>query len=299
VPRAKLKTALGLTFPEDSKGDTLEIIDGELRWEGQPFRARQLLDWQKRRWHEAIGGKKQDRSADRYALPPVQAVLQILDGLADGSWADAAGLAVPLEIFCSAKVDSQKVCESGWRWGCLARQQADGTSWYRVAPRPQPADVPPHEYLKASADGRVTVDLESVPLETLEELVAISNQQPHVPSPRSPVASGRLLRIEPNLVKLGRMAAQLASWPPSDWLQKNSAAFQQAFEACRQRSGKTILHENLALSRVSDLALKVAVEKALGGRCVSLGDEHLAFPQDSIDDVKRVVTKSGHVVKEV
>ena len=259
----KLKTALGLAFPEDDKGDTLEIVEGELRWDGQPFRARKLPDWQRRRWHEETAGKKPADKADPYALPPAQAVLQILDGLEAGCWADAAGLAVPLEIFCGAKVDGQKVCESGWRWGCLARQQADGTTWYRVAPQNPTADVPPHEYLEVLSDGTVTVDLETVPFETLEQLVAISNQGAHVPSSRSPVASGRHLRIVPNLVKLGRTASQLASLPLADWLQEKSTEFQQAFDTCRQRSGKTILHENLAVARVSDLALKVTIEKSL------------------------------------
>jgi hypothetical protein len=87
--------------------------------------------------------------------------------------------------------------------------------------------------------------------------------------------------------------------PLVDWLQKNSPAFRQAIETLRQRRGKTILHENLAVARVSDLALKVTIEKALGDRLVALGEEYIAFPDALIDEVTRVVTKSGHVVKEV
>jgi hypothetical protein len=291
VPRAKLKTAVGIALADDSKDDKLEIVDGELCWSGQPFLARKLLDWQKRLWFEETTPKTQTRNAGPYSLLPAEAVLQILGGLDAGCWADTAALAVPLEIFCDAKVDGQQVCESGWRRGCLARQQADGKTWYRVAPEVPAAGVSPYEYLNITSEGTLTVDLETVPFEALEQLVMISSQQ--IVAPRSAV-----LLLAPNLVKLGRMADQLESLPLAEWLRKNSAEFQQAFETCRQRSGKTILHENLAVARVSDLALKVAIEKALGARIVSLGDEFIAFPQDLLGEVKRVVTKSGHVVKE-
>ena len=136
------------------------------------------------------------------------------------------------------------------------------------------------------------VELETVPLEALEQLVAISDQRP--------APSGRpVLLLAPNLMKLGRMLGVLQSMPPTEWLEKNSVEFRQAFETCRQRSGKTILHENLAVARVGDLALKVAIEKALGASIVLLGDEYLAFPCGLLAEVKRIVTKSGHVIQEV
>jgi hypothetical protein len=82
-------------------------------------------------------------------------------------------------------------------------------------------------------------------------------------------------------------------------LKKNAPAFHQAFETVRQRRGKTILHENLSVARVSDLSLKVALEKALGRRIVPLGEEFLAFPSEAAAEVKRLVAQMGHVVKEV
>ena len=59
------------------------------------------------------------------------------------------------------------------------------------------------------------------------------------------------------------------------------------------------MHENLSVARVGDLALKVALEKALGNRIVSLGEDSIAFPQEAVAEVKRIVAKMGHVVKEV
>jgi hypothetical protein len=303
VARTKLKTAVSQSAKAEAEKEKLEIVDRELRWGGQPFRAEHLLNWQKRRWHAETFPKKQAEHKEPYALTPSDAVLHILGGLETGVWSDAEGLAVPLEIFCGAKTDGQAVCESGWRWGCLARQEVDGAVWYRVGPQfsavrvgtesqPTEEDVPLHGYLDVTADGTTIVDLDAVPFESLEQLVAISDQRP--------APSGRPgLLLTPNLIKLGRAADKVLPLPLVDWLQKNSPAFRQAIETLRQRRGKTILHENLAVARVSDLALKVTIEKALGDRLVALGEEYIAFPDALIDEVTRVVTKSGHVVKEV
>lgn len=173
VPRVKLKTAVGQALPDKGNGNKLEITDRELRWDGKPFRAGELVNWQKRCWEEEASAKKEknkdkDDRSDRYALPPVDATLQILGTLGVDGWVDAASLAVPLEVFCGVQVDSQQICESGYRWGCLARQQADGVNWYRLAPSTPEESVPPHQYLDITADDTVTVDLETVPLESLE-----------------------------------------------------------------------------------------------------------------------------------
>ena len=57
----------------------------------------------------------------------------------------------------------------------LARQEAEGRMWYRLAPAAA-ADDPPDRYLAVT--GEVSVDLGSVPLEALEALVRMSDQRP-------------------------------------------------------------------------------------------------------------------------
>src|SRR5947209_6999285 len=122
--------------------------------------------------------------------------------------------------------------------------------WYRLAPPSQAEDAPPDRYLSVKGEG-VAVDLNAVPFEALETLVRMSDQRP--------VPGGRPhLLIAPNLIKLGRTPDTVDALPVASWLQKNAPAFHRAFEAVRQRRGKSILHENLAVARVSDLSLKVA-----------------------------------------
>ena len=292
VARKKLKTAVGQGADGNTKNDRVEIVNGELRWGGQPFRVDRVVEWQKFHWQAEADPAKRRKEADPYTLPPAEAALRILAGLDAGLWTDADALAIPLEVFCGYRVDAQSICESGWRWGLLARQEAESRQWYRPAPPSAAADAPPDRYLAVQSDESITVDLDAVPLEALETLVLISDQR-SVPGGRP------LLLVTPNLVKLGRTADTVAALPLADWLHKNARAFHQAFETVLQRRGKTILHENLSVARVADLSLKVALEKTLGRRIVPLGEEFIAFPSEAVAEVRRFVAQMGHVVKEV
>lgn len=291
VARTKLTTAVSPASDAGAKDDPLEIADGELRLGGQPFRSARLSEWQQTQWQKEAVAKKRPPGDRTPALLPTEAMRYVLGTLAPGSWSAADSLGEILEIFCGAKVDSSAVCESGWRWGCLARQEADGKAWYRLAPRPSADDIPPDRYLDVRSEGPVAVDLDTVPFETLEQLVLISDQRP-------PTGARPVLLVTPNQVKLGRATDEVLAGPLVDWLQHHAPAFTQALETLRQRRGKTIVHENLAVARVGDLGLKVAIEKALGGRCVALGEDYLAFPPSVIEEVERLVTKSGHVIQE-
>jgi hypothetical protein len=292
LAREKLKSVVVQGARSETTNDSVQIVDCELSWGGQPFRTDRVVEWRKLQWQAETGPTKPQKEADPYALRPVEAVLRILAGLDADLWSDADALAGPLEIFCGSRIDAGSVCESGWRWGFLARQEAEGRRWYRLAPHQAVSDSSPDEYLAVRGDEGVAVNLDAVPFEALEVLVLISDQRP-LPGEQP------LLVVTPNLVKLGKMTDSVAALPVVDWLQKNAGAFRQAFETVRQRRGKTILHENLAVARISDLSLKVALEKALGRRIVPLGEEFLAFPSEAVAEVKRLVAQMGHVVKEV
>lgn len=289
VVRAKLREAVGGKKPAEAADEKLELVDGELRFQGRPFSAERLRQWQKDRWLAETTPKKDRDDDSRYTLAPAQAAARVLAALEAGAWGDAQGLTAPLAAFCGFEVDSHSVCESGWRWGCLAKQQVDGKTWYRLPP--PDADAPPGDYLTLPNDKGVVVDLETVPLESLEHLVTVSDQQ-------AAPGSRPALLLTPNLVKLGRAGDAVAALPLTEWLVKHATAFREAFQTMRRRRGKTIVHENVAVARVSDLALKVGLEKALGDRVVPLGEEWLAFPRAALPEVSRIVVKLGHVVKE-
>jgi hypothetical protein len=141
-------------------------------------------------------------------------------------------------------------------------------------------------------DDSVSVDLSLTPLPSLERLVELGDVRRH------PTASTTLL-LTPNLIRLGRADSELLASDEAAWLFRNSPAFEKAERICRERRGRTVVHKNVLIARVSDLSLKLALEKALGDRWSSLKNDYVAFPYDALNEVRRVVKRMGHVVKEV
>jgi len=289
VARDRLIADLGRSR-KTAGNETFRIEDGELQLAGKRFQVSQLAAWQRSGWQQSLRDGKKSAPQDPHSKPPAEAVLCILSELADGCWAAAEQLAEPLPVFCGhKKVDVDAVCLAGWDWGLLAKRREGGQHWYR--PVPQPAVVEPHHYLADHDDGCVTADLTTIPFEALEQIVKISDQR------LSP--AGNALLLVPSFVKLGRADDGLLEAEAVQWLVHHTRPFAETFASLEQRRGKTILHENLHVARVSDLSLKVALEKALGDNLVSLKDDFVAFPCGSRGDVERVVKKSGHVIKEV
>jgi hypothetical protein len=290
VARDKLIADLGRTRKKvDSQ--TFQVEAGELQLNGKRFQAAQLFQWQQSGWKQAVLTKNNHGVIDENRKRPEEAALCILSELADGFWADVEQLAEAFRIFCGKKVDAAVICEAGWDLGLLAKRKAAGKTWYR--PMPQQPHVAPHRYLTSHMQGGcVSVDLTAIPLHSLEQVVEISDQ-------RLSPAGGHSLLLTPNFVKLGRADDKLLASEVVQWLLEHTPPFAEARVTFDERRGKTILHEGVTIARVSDLSLKVSIEKTLGSNVVSLKNDFIAFPRGLLADVERVVKKSGHVVKEV
>ncbi len=266
-----------------------KIEAGELLLHDKPFRASKLIVWQQESWRQAMGTKKIGRQ-DSFLKQPDEAVLSILADLPAEAWIDAEQLAEPLAIFCGRKLDVTVVCETGWEYGLLSKRKAQSKNWVRLAPPPSP--VPPQDCLTDSEqENGVVADLTTVPFEMLEQVAAISDL-------KAGPEKAKLL-LTPNFFKLGRSNdGQLASGTIC-WLLEQTRSFAEASVRLSERRGKTILHENVYVAKVSDLSLQVAIKKALGPNFVVLKNDFVAFPHGLLGDVQRVVKKSGHVIKEV
>jgi len=291
VARDRFIAELFRTGKRNSDELMVRVEANELQLNGQRFESAQLIVWQKSSWKDAVQNGKMKGFNGVNSMPPSEAAFFILSDLADGCWADAEQLAGLLQICCGKKVDVDAICEAGWEWGLLARRKTNGRFWYRLVPE-QP-HIAPHQYLTPiEKDGCVSVDLSAIPLNLLAQIAAIADQR------LSPGESHSLL-ITPNFVKLGNADDTLLASAAVQWLVQHTPAFAETYVVLCERRGKTILHEGVTIARVSDLSLKVAIEKALGSNVVSLKNEFIAFPHGFLASVQRVVKKSGFVVKEV
>jgi hypothetical protein len=265
------------------------LAEGELLFGGQPFRVERLEAWRSRQFEVAVG---YTNKALPKALLPVPLLRYALSRLREDEWLVPSEV-LPLwkMVLAGAKApDPQAVCEAGFQWACLEKAEQEGASYYRL---PQQADAEaasaPEAFLDVRDAARVRICLEHMPLSALARLGDISRFE----------AAGGELWARPNLLKISHAPDQALVDPVVCWLREHHPAFRSTMETVEKRRGKVIVHENLLVARVSDLGLKVMLEKKFGGpgQLVALAAEFVAFPKGLLPELASWMKKSGHVIK--
>ena len=267
------------------------LAKGELLFSGKPFRVKQLEAWRLAQFGAAVSYRAKGQAE---ALQPVPLLKYAFSRLRENEWLAPDELLVFWEMALpGAKAPApQTVCEAGYEWGCFERLEREGGFWYRL---PQPANAvaepSPADFLDASDARAVRLDLNRAPLAAVEQVAEVA---------RLKVAQGTLW-AEPDILRLSHASADTLASPVLRWLRERHPAFRSTSETIEQRRGKLIIHENLLVARVSDLSLKVMLEKKFGqpGQLVSLSRELVAFPNGLLPEIKAWLKKSGHVVKSI
>jgi hypothetical protein len=267
------------------------LADGELLFGGKPFRVLQLEAWWLAQVDVAVSYKAKEQ-AD--ALQPVPLLRYAFSRLRENEWLAPDDL-VPfwkMALPGPKAPTPRTVCEAGYEWGCFERIEQEGGFLYRQ-PRltESVAKISPEDFLDIGDAQHVRINLERVPFEILEIVAAVSRLK----------LAQQALWAAPDLLRLSHASADTLADPALVWLQERHPAFGNTSEAIQQRRGKLILHENLLLARVSDLSLKVLLEKKFGepGQLVALSKEFVAFPNGLMPEIKVWLKKSGHVVKSI
>jgi hypothetical protein len=264
-----------------------------LQLDGSQFLAGRVPELQFAMWAEKLGEKirKESKGPNAEYLDPSHAIYQLLANLGENQWASPEQMGDLARAFTGDTVDCEAVCDAGWQVGMLAKRAADGQDWYRLPPSERVPEV--HSFLAVvERDNCVSVNLSLTPLPSLERLVQLGDMR------LDPAGSPSLL-MTPNLIRLGRAGNDVLASDEATWLFRHSPAFEQAHRICLDRRGKTIVHKGVLIARVSDLSLKLALEKSLGDRWRSLKNDYVVFPYDALNEVQRVVKKMEHVIKEV
>jgi hypothetical protein len=294
----------------DPRVHPVTLDNGQLLIGKQPFTVNELFEWRQDYWQRSVWAPRQqqdrqkdgklkvwtaaDLEAKRIEDKPFPPLLYYaFSQLADEEWIYWDELSPLLRLFYHGATlpDSRVVCEAGWKLGCLAKHTVQTKDYYRLAPSQAMEDKPPSSYLASSADAFVTVDLETIPYQSLEHLNAMTDLQ---------VVDARLLAM-PNAIKLGRASEVVWQHPLTAWFRKHAMDFRKVIEMVEARRGKQIIHANLLLARVKDLTLKVALQKAFPkpDQLMLLPNDFIAFPRELLADMQRLVGKSGYVVKTI
>ena len=186
-----------------------------------------------------------------------------------------------------SKYDTKKWCEAGWEAGLLEKQTKAGVNYYRLI-KEETASIDFQKHLTIKEDGRVQVNLTTVPL----SILIILNQVSFFETANS---------LKPDLVNISSFPVETWVHPLIAWLKENAPAFKIAFEQYKKKYGKEIIHNNLLVAKVTDLSLRVLVEKGLAKeeQIVVLSDEFIAFPKSALPIVERIISKSGNVIKRI
>lgn len=274
----------------NEKSFTINIKDGDLYIGTEKFRVSHLLKWQQSCWHESVEEKTGRLSID---MTPIETTLYALSQLQEQEWLPADALAVILRIFTGKESKNpEKICELGWEWGCLEKIVADGKTYFRLPEdfQEDTTSSSPGNYLKIKPDGTIALDIETIPFSALEVLASISIME----------VRNSNLQAAPSIIKIGNSLKTFKKNTVFDWLKENSSIFCTAIELAQKRWGKHIIHENLMIARVKDLSLKVQIQKSFADTksLVTLANDHIAFPCDQLPAIKKIVEKSGHVIKK-
>ncbi len=299
---ADLKQVLIDDLKKGSKGKDnqnlsclFSIQDGQLLFDDTPFSMDEIRKWQFAAWKKAL--EKSQKGYYSYApvTPVVTAVNHALSFLEENQWIKPEQLQPVLNVFRgnTPQVNPQKICEQGWKYGCLNRSVVKGQTVYRPAlPESEPDKSPSsYKYLTLNSRSQAVVDPAKITLEDMEALSRIS----------SFVIDENRLTVSPNLIRMGREMEKLTGQPLFEWVVKNVHAYEKAAETIRKRLGKIMVHKGLMVARVRDVTLRVAIMRAFDDsyEVVFLNDEYVAFPEGLAAEITNVVQKSGHVIKTI
>jgi len=295
----------GPALPNDRA--QIQIKDGTIWLDDQPFSAARLQDWQRGAWWSSL---KILKPAIPASLSLTEAVISLLASLAPHEWVRPESLDPALKIYCygstprAAVLPAEKILHRGWELGLFSRLKMESTSLYRLAPDLTPADsnapLPASSWRRCdtsvpwlapnSKTDSVKIDLGRIPLHQLELLNILTHLT---------VEKNAIVQATPSLIKLGRATPQQRNSPLSLWLAENVPAFGKALASVNEKWGKTILHENLLIARVRDLNLRVQLERELEQNLIVLNDHFIAFPSESRSDVEKILKKTGFVAKTI
>jgi hypothetical protein len=278
----------------------LHLVKGQLRLGDKRFLVSRLQDWQKAEWAFAIREPKTKYTVPKtHALPLLEGIAYAMSLLKPQEWITPPELLVLLKVFTlwtpesktDVKLDAGKICQVGWQWGRLIKHVADNQVYYRLPDNNLLAgtDLDPGRYLHLTQAQTLGVNLQLIPYQSLEYLSRVADMK----------VVDRQLEASPNLVKMGRVMASVQSHPLTAWLPENAPAFAKAIKTINRRWGKQIVHQDLLIAKIKDLSLKVTLQKTITapGQIIFLPQDFIAFPRRQLKTIKKLVNKSGHVIK--
>ncbi|MBF0288725.1 MAG: hypothetical protein HQM14_12975 [SAR324 cluster bacterium] len=296
------------TVSDEDSQDHITIIKGKLLIGTRLFTTEHFKEGPIKQWQKLIVFPKQEQRKQAANKPihledleamtiekkEITSVLSdAFSQLAPNAWVEAKEIEPLLKVFYYGTTPPQSihVCEVGWKAGCLKKYNQGDKTYYRPPDELAASEIDPADYLTVESDRSIRIDLKKIPYESLELLASIAHFE---------VVGSRLITY-PDLICMGQASETTQQHSLIEWLKNSSPAFSEAFATMKKRLGKIIIHDDLLIAKVTDLSLKVQIQKALpqSTPVVLLSNDFIAFPKGYLADVQRIVMKSGYAIKTV
>lgn len=269
----------------------LHINDGWLLMDKSPFTKRLLQSWKITQWmnnFKVLKGESTDGISLRKLLG------HFLAGPDENPWFVSSDLTPLLEMaFPEVKLpETEKICAQGWQTGCLDKTIADNKTCYRLNDDESETEpLQPGDFLSALDLRSFTIDLDKIPFSALEILAGICRLK----------VSGTKLVGEADFVRLSHCLSKIEHEPVFTWLTEHLEEFGRTAKNIVQRQNRTIIHDNILIAKITDLSLKILIEKKLAesGDVLSPSDEFIVFPLEKLPEIEKTVKKAGHVIKTI
>lgn len=314
--RAELRQLVQGAPPGKTTLINIELIDGGLFIEKASYSAQVVSEWRKKKWEREIiqAGFKRVSGIPVFELPstyrgflseedtgyqrpvPLKFIDYAFAQLAPDEWIAPDALATLLDVGYGSinHPPADVICQIGWDTNNLARHRIGGVDHFRPM-RPTITDLPPERYLQAE-NGGVYVDVDAIPDAALEQISAIANLK----------IEAKRLKVVTSLAKMVDRFDTLRDLPVTAYLQEHSADFRTLTKRIAAQWGKLIVHQNLLVARITDLSLRVRLQKAFDApdegatpKFILLSGDYVAFPRALLNDIEKLVKKFGHVIKTV
>lgn len=285
------KQLIAITNPTQNP-QLFSLQQGHLCWDNKVFSYSKFTTWNRKQWLKLLWKPDKLFTEPVYSEPLLDLLDYALDTMAPNQWFKAQELTSLLKLYFHPRAapNVQELCKNGWQCGFLIRHRHQDNDYYKVPSQPK---VAPDAYMSIDTNGNAILDLQQVPFTMLEILATIA---------RFTVADKQSLLMEPDIMQLGEAEDKILEHPICLWLQKQAQSFQQAFQTLDKKRGKQLLHDNLYIAKVTDLNLRVQIQKYFSNKSanlqvIMLNEAYIAFPRDHIHQVQKLVTKAGFAIK--
>ena len=264
------------------------IKNGRLAICGKRFQNKLIRKWQLESWKRgAMSNLKKIETIGS----PFDVLQYAFSTLKKDEWIEPDDLSVFWDILYpeKGKPDNSRICEKGMKGGCLARCKFKGKVYCRPSEIEEEGDVRPKNYILTGEGGSLNIDLDLIPFTDLEVLADISRME----------VRDSKLTVSPDIVSIGKHYREIRDHPLTIWLEENSDVFGRALKDVDGRWGKCIIHKDIMMARVTDLSLRVKLQKTFKGKkgIHPLDGDFIAFPAALLPDISRSVERAGFVVR--